>query len=125
MWLINTTSPQQKRGHRRISPPASRLESPQGSGGHPMAGRALGDAGVKSNGLGLGDREILRRSPANAEQLRSEQQQGRLGQFDTASEQALRPELQAANRPPAKRRGIAETGHADMPELDRALQNRS
>ena len=49
MWLINTTSPQQKRGIADYFAPASVSQSTSGSGGI-LAGTALGDQGVKSDG---------------------------------------------------------------------------
>src|SRR5258707_8460154 len=49
MWLINTTSPEQKRGIADYFAPASVSESTSGSGGI-LAGTALGDQGVKSDG---------------------------------------------------------------------------
>src|SRR5271168_3494119 len=49
MWLINTTSPEQKRGIADYFAPASVSQSTSGSGGI-LAGTALGDDGVKSNG---------------------------------------------------------------------------
>jgi chemotaxis protein MotB len=49
MWLINTTSPQQKRGIADYFAPASVSETTSGSGGI-LSGTALGDDGAKSNG---------------------------------------------------------------------------
>src|SRR5271167_3846115 len=49
MWLINTTSPQQKRGIADYFAPASVSQSTSGSGGI-LAGTALGDAGVSGSG---------------------------------------------------------------------------
>src|SRR6202451_530158 len=49
MWLINTTSPQQKRGIADYFAPASVSQSTSGTGGI-LSGTALGDDGVKSNG---------------------------------------------------------------------------
>jgi chemotaxis protein MotB len=49
MWLINTTSPQQKRGIADYFAPASVSESTSGSGGI-LGGTALGDQGAKSDG---------------------------------------------------------------------------
>ncbi len=49
MWLINTTSPQQKRGIADYFAPASVSESTSGSGGI-LGGTALGEQGAKSNG---------------------------------------------------------------------------
>ncbi|MGA0600459.1 flagellar motor protein MotB [Caulobacter sp. KR2-114] len=49
MWLINTTSPQQKRGIADYFAPASVAETTSGSGGI-LAGTALADDGAKSSG---------------------------------------------------------------------------
>src|SRR3954464_6759730 len=49
MWLINTTSPEQKRGIADYFAPASVSESTSGTGGI-LAGTALGDQGAKSDG---------------------------------------------------------------------------
>ncbi len=49
MWLINTTSPEQKRGIADYFAPAAVSQTTSGSGGI-LAGTALGDDGVKSSG---------------------------------------------------------------------------
>src|SRR5205085_7619721 len=49
MWLINTTSPEQKRGIADYFAPASVSESTSGSGAI-LGGTALGDQGVRSDG---------------------------------------------------------------------------
>src|SRR5246127_1073066 len=49
MWLINTTSPEQKRGIADYFAPASVSQTTSGSGGI-LSGTALGDDGAKSNG---------------------------------------------------------------------------
>jgi chemotaxis protein MotB len=49
MWLINTTSPQQKRGIADYFAPASVSETTSGSGGI-LSGTALGTDGAKQNG---------------------------------------------------------------------------
>lgn len=49
MWLINTTSPEQKRGIADYFAPASVSQATSGSGGI-LSGTALGDEGAKSNG---------------------------------------------------------------------------
>src|SRR5581483_5132120 len=49
MWLINTTSPQQKRGIADYFAPASVSQSTSGTGGI-LAGTALGDQGAKADG---------------------------------------------------------------------------
>src|SRR6201994_4680363 len=49
MWLINTTSPEQKRGIADYFAPASVSETTSGAGGI-LAGTALGNDGAKQNG---------------------------------------------------------------------------
>jgi chemotaxis protein MotB len=49
MWLINTTSPEQKRGIADYFAPASVSQTTSGSGGI-LAGTALGNDGAKQNG---------------------------------------------------------------------------
>ena len=49
MWLINTTSPEQKRGIADYFAPASVSETTSGAGGI-LAGTALGNEGTKQNG---------------------------------------------------------------------------
>jgi len=49
MWLINTTSPEQKRGIADYFAPASVSETTSGSGGI-LGGTSLGDDGAKSDG---------------------------------------------------------------------------
>jgi chemotaxis protein MotB len=49
MWLINTTSPEQKRGIADYFAPASVSETTSGAGGI-LAGTALGNVGSKQNG---------------------------------------------------------------------------
>src|SRR5690606_25067675 len=49
MWLINTTSPEQKRGIADYFAPASVSESTSGSGGI-LGGTALGDDGAMAAG---------------------------------------------------------------------------
>src|SRR6195952_1553610 len=49
MWLINTTSPEQKRGIADYFAPASISQTTSGSGGI-LGGTALGDDGAKNAG---------------------------------------------------------------------------
>src|SRR5215469_3888828 len=62
MWLINTTSPEQKRGIADYFAPASVSESSSGSGGI-LAGTALGDDGAKAKGTSSVIEELAPRSP--------------------------------------------------------------
>jgi len=52
MWLINTTSPEQKRGIADYFAPASVSRSQQGSDGL-LAGTSMGDEGARSSGAAI------------------------------------------------------------------------
>src|SRR5215213_9585896 len=65
MWLINTTSPEQKRGIADYFAPASVSESTSGSGGI-LGGTALGDQGVKSDGSMAVVQQLAPESPQDA-----------------------------------------------------------
>jgi chemotaxis protein MotB len=62
MWLINTTSPEQKRGIADYFAPASVSETTSGSGGI-LSGTALGDDGSKSKGTSSVIEELSPKSP--------------------------------------------------------------
>ena len=64
MWLINTTSPEQKRGIADYFAPASVSQSTSGSGGI-LAGTALGEDGVKSNGSASAIDQLAPQAPPN------------------------------------------------------------
>src|ERR1700756_4068774 len=66
MWLINTTSPEQKRGIADYFAPASVSQSTSGAGGI-LAGTALGDAGTKSNGAASTIENLAPEAPPNAD----------------------------------------------------------
>src|ERR1700761_8332508 len=66
MWLINTTSPQQKRGIADYFAPASVSQSTSGSGGI-LGGTALGDQGAKSDGSQTVIQQLAPEAPPKAE----------------------------------------------------------
>lgn len=70
MWLINTTSPQQKRGIADYFAPASVSESTSGSGGI-LGGTALGDQGAKSDGSQAVIQQLAPESPQDAKDGKS------------------------------------------------------
>ena len=117
LWLINTTSPEQKRGIADYFAPASVSQSGSGSGGI-LAGTALGDAGGKSNGSASTIENLAPEAPPNADN--SGQNSNRVGaaNLDTASTQALKAELDA-RRDAALQSAAASLKQAmqDMPEL--------
>ena len=67
MWLINTTSPEQKRGIADYFAPASVSESTSGSGGI-LGGTALGEDGALSKGSASVISQMAPETPPNAEE---------------------------------------------------------
>ena len=62
MWLINTTSPEQKRGIADYFAPASISQSTSGSGGI-LGGTALGEDGAKNSGSSSVLEQLAPRAP--------------------------------------------------------------
>src|SRR5579871_3849764 len=87
MWLINTTSPEQKRGIADYFAPASVSQSTSGTGGI-LAGTALGDAGTKSNGAASTIENLAPEAPPNADNSGQNSNKTGATNLDTASEQA-------------------------------------
>ncbi len=94
MWLINTTSPEQKRGIADYFAPASVAETTSGSGGI-LGGTALGDDGAKSSGSMSSVEQMNPESPAQTDATGQSETSGGAGDLDSASEAALRKELAA------------------------------
>ena len=90
MWLINTSSPEQKRGIADYFAPASVSATTSGSGGI-LGGTALGDDGAKGNGSRSVIEELAPEAPESKEVGQSDNQSG---QPLDASEEALRDALQ-------------------------------
>src|SRR5476649_1696120 len=118
MWLINTTSPEQKRGIADYFAPASVSETISGAGGI-LAGTALGNDGAKQNGSQsmVQDaspdarhpndgkaKDAAKAADPTSEQLREAQQRKEAAAFASAA-QSLRQALQ------------------DMPELAELSKN--
>jgi chemotaxis protein MotB len=119
MWLINTTSPQQKRGIADYFAPASVSQSTSGSGGI-LAGTALGDAGVKSNGSASAIEALAPQAPPNApkDAGQSSKAAGGAQDLSSASEEALRDAL--AKREDSEFESAAQSlrqAMQSMPEL--------
>ena len=89
MWLINTTSPEQKRGIADYFAPASVSESTSGTGGI-LAGTALGDKGVKSDGSVSVIQQLAPEAPPKAEDAGKSQTSGSAGGAATAAAEAAR-----------------------------------
>src|SRR5271154_2846994 len=83
MWLINTTSPQQKRGIADYFAPASVSQSTSGSGGI-LAGTALGDAGAKSNGSQATIEQLAPPAPASTQDAGQSSKTGGSANLDNA-----------------------------------------
>ena len=119
MWLINTTSPEQKRGIADYFAPASVSETTSGSGGI-LSGTALGDDGAK----GSGSAEIIEakapESPNPAD-----------GKSDAAAHSDTEAASEAAREALQKREEAAFASAAqslrqalqDMPELAELSKN--
>jgi len=116
MWLINTTSPEQKRGIADYFAPASVSESTSGSGGI-LGGTALGEQGVKSDGTMSVIQQLAPEAPPDAEEAGKSSATGDAGGRTTAAD-ALK---QAASRREAEQfQSAAQSlrqAMQDMPEL--------
>lgn len=86
MWLINTTSPEQKRGIADYFAPASVSQSTSGSGGI-LAGTALGDDGAKNSGSSSVIEQLAPKAPVPSQSGPTSDT------FSGASEEALREAL--------------------------------
>ena len=117
MWLINTTSPQQKRGIADYFAPASVSQSTSGTGGI-LSGTALGDDGVKSNGSASAIEQLAPQAPPTTKEAGASSKSGGSTSVDNASEQALRDAL--AKKDEAAFQSAAQSlrqAMQEMPEL--------
>ncbi len=94
MWLINTTSPEQKRGIADYFAPASVSESTSGSGGI-LGGTALGEDGTKSSGSMAMVEQMAPEAPPDVRETGQADTRPGATNLESASEEALRKELQA------------------------------
>jgi chemotaxis protein MotB len=85
MWLINTTSPEQKRGIADYFAPAAVSQTTSGSGGI-LAGTALGDDGVKSSGA----MTVVQQLSPEAPEATAKGKTSSAAQQDTAAAEAAR-----------------------------------
>src|SRR5690348_17361667 len=83
MWLINTTSPEQKRGIADYFAPASVSETTSGSGGI-LGGTALGDDGASGNGSRTAIEATAPEAPPDAT---DNTPSGRMANLQNASEE--------------------------------------
>jgi chemotaxis protein MotB len=91
MWLINTTSPEQKRGIADYFAPASVSNSTSGTGGI-LAGTAMGSEGVKGEGTVKVLEQQAPDPPRNVVDQGSSSKQA-ASTIENATEQALRDAL--------------------------------
>jgi len=89
MWLLNTTSPEQKQGIADYFAPASISSSTSGSGGI-LGGTSLGDDGAKADGKMS---VIQQMAPEAPKETDKDGQSTASANLDSASEQALRDAL--------------------------------
>jgi chemotaxis protein MotB len=89
MWLLNTTSPEQKEGIADYFAPASISSSTSGSGGI-LGGTSLGDDGAKADGKMS---VIQQMAPEAPTETNKDGQSTASASLDSASEQALRDAL--------------------------------
>ncbi|WP_165188013.1 flagellar motor protein MotB [Caulobacter soli] len=89
MWLLNTTSPEQKQGIADYFAPASISSSTSGSGGI-LGGTSLGDDGAKADGKMS---VIQQMAPEAPKDTNKDGQSSASANLDSASEEALRDAL--------------------------------
>jgi chemotaxis protein MotB len=89
MWLLNTTSPEQKQGIADYFAPASISSSTSGSGGI-LGGTSLGDDGAKADGKMS---VIQQMAPEAPTETNKDGQSTASASLDSASEEALRDAL--------------------------------
>jgi chemotaxis protein MotB len=89
MWLLNTTSPEQKQGIADYFAPASISSSTSGSGGI-LGGTSLGDDGAKADGKMSVIQQMAPEAPTETDK---DGQSTAAASLDSASEQALRDAL--------------------------------
>jgi chemotaxis protein MotB len=89
MWLLNSTSPEQKQGIADYFAPASISSTTSGSGGI-LGGTSLGDDGAKADGKMS---VIQQMAPEAPDDIQKDGQSSTEASLDSASEQALRDAL--------------------------------
>ncbi|MBP7704897.1 MAG: OmpA family protein [Caulobacter sp.] len=94
MWLINTTSPEQKRGIADYFAPASVAETTSGSGGI-LGGTSLGEDGVKSSGAMAVVEQMAPEAPQNTREDGQTDNKPGTTDLEAASDEQLRKEVQA------------------------------
>ncbi len=123
MWLINTTTPEQKRGVADYFAPASISESRSGAGGI-LAGTALGEDGARNSGTTELVRELSPKAPKTPDKakLKDENQGG--SPSTEVSEDALQQAM--SRREEMAFKSAAESlrqAMQDLPELAELSKN--
>ena len=112
MWLINTTSPEQKRGIADYFAPASVSQTTSGSGGV-LGGTGLSDNGAKSDGSAAVVSQLAPEAPPTPTDASKASKSGAAADTDAAKEAAAKAEE-------AEFKSAAESlrqALQDMPEL--------
>ncbi len=117
MWLINTTSPEQKRGIADYFAPASVSETSSGAGGI-LSGSALGNDGSKSSGSSDVIEELApsSRTPNNGDSREGAKAQTFADQIDPSQAKAEEAAFQSAAQ--SLRQALQ-----DLPELAELSKN--
>ena len=121
MWLINTTSPEQKRGIADYFAPASVSQTTSGSGGI-LAGTALGSEGAKQNGSQaiMSDASPDSRNPNDGKSKDAAKNASESSAASAASREDVRKREEAAFASAAQ---SLRQALQDMPELAELSKN--
>ena len=112
MWLINTTSPEQKRGIADYFAPASVSQTTSGSGGI-LAGTGLGDSGAKSDGSTAAIPQLAPEAPPNATDAGKASKSGATSADEAARQASAKAEADEFKSAAESLRQALQ----DMPEL--------
>jgi chemotaxis protein MotB len=112
MWLINTTSPEQKRGIADYFAPASVSQTTSGSGGI-LAGTGLGDSGAKSDGSASVTPQLAPEAPPNATDAGKSSKSGAISADEASKEASAKAEADEFKSAAESLRQALQ----DMPEL--------
>ena len=121
MWLINTTTPEQKRGIADYFAPASVSPANSGSGA-PLAGTAPGDDGVQGSGDSSMRQRLAPTAPQLNERDRQQTPEGSPESQDNTEQTAASSVFAAAMAEAQERRDAAQLHSAAM-SLRQAMQD--
>ena len=126
LWLINMTSPEQKRGIADYFAPASVSKTTSGSGGL-LAGQSLADAGARMDGSSAVSMEVT--EPKPSEQRDPQEEARDSASNDAPSEQVYEQELKDRGVAEAEERMFEQAAESlrqamrDMPEIAELSKN--